>query len=118
MTTITPLKAFLNAATAAEKQLLADRAGTSVQYLGHLSVNDDKLYKREPKPALAAAIERETKALAKASKGRLPPVYRTDLVTACRECEFARKCLGETAVRSEFPIVVGVDADSEGGHVD
>lgn len=114
MNTITPLKAWLNAATTAEREMLAKNAGTSVQYLSHLAVNDDKLYKREPKPALAAAIERETKAMARASKGRLPVVYRTDLVTACRQCEFARKCLGETAVRSEFPVVV----DSEGGHAD
>ena len=106
-TTITPMKAWLNAATLAERELLAKNAGTSAQYIAHLAVNDDKLYKREPKPTLAAAIERETKAMAKASKGRLPIVWRTDLVTACRQCEFARKCLGEAAVRSEFPVVVG-----------
>jgi hypothetical protein len=106
MNTITPLKAWLNAATTAEREMLAQNVGTSAQYLGHIAVNDDKLYRREPKPALAAAIERETKAMAKISKGRLPVVWRTDLVSACRQCEFARKCLGETAERSEFPIVV------------
>ena len=111
MNTITPMKAWLNAATTAERELLANNAGTSAQYLSHLAVNDDKLYRREPKPALAAAIERETKAMAKASKGRLPVVWRTDLVTACRDCSFAKKCLGEIAERSEFPIVVeGVKA--------
>lgn len=107
MSTITPLKVWLRQATTAERELLATNTGTSAQYLSHLAVNDDKLYKREPKPALAAAIERETKAMAKASKGRLPVVWRTDLVTACRECEFARKCLGERATASEFPIVEG-----------
>lgn len=107
MTTITSLKAWLNAATTAEQSLLADRVGTSRQYLSHIAVNDDKSYKREPKPALAAAIERETKSMAKASKGRLPVVLRTDLVEACRQCEFARKCLGEDViVRGDFPIVV------------
>lgn len=106
-TTISPLRAWINAATLAERKVLADAVGTSVQYLSHLAVNDDKAYKREPKPGLAALIERETQAMAKASKGRLPVVWRTDLVQACRGCEFARRCLGETAVRSEFPIVVG-----------
>ena len=105
--TITPLKAWLKLATIAERETLAKNVGTSAMYLSHLAVNDDKLYRREPKPALAAAIERETKAMAKASKGRLPVVWRTDLVTACRECEFARKCLGERATASEFPIVEG-----------
>lgn len=45
--------------------------------------------------------------MARASKGRLPIVYRTDIVPACRACEFAQKCLGERAVVSEFPIVSG-----------
>lgn len=110
MSTITPMKAWLNAATTAERELLAKNTGTSAQYLSHIAVNDDKLYKREPKPALAAAIERETKAMAKASKGRLPVVLRTDLVTACRNCEFAQKCLGDRATASQFPIVVDTSA--------
>ncbi len=107
-TTLTPLKAWLKAATVAEREHLAKATGTSSQYLGHIAVNDDRNYKREPKPALAAAIERETKAMSKASKGRLPVVYRTDLVSACRQCEFARKGLGEDViVRGDFPVVVG-----------
>lgn len=118
--TITPLRAWLNVATIPERETLAKNAGTSAQYLAHLAVNDDRLYRREPKPALAAAIERETKSMAKTSKGRLPVVWRTDLVTACRECEYARRCLGDTAVRSEFPVVVAGAAatDSEGGATD
>jgi hypothetical protein len=43
--------------------------------------------------------------MAKASKGRLPVIYRTDIVAACRACDFAQRCLGERAVVSEFPIV-------------
>lgn len=106
VSSITPLKAWIMAATSDERELLAQRVGTSVQYIGHLAVNDDKQYKREPKASLAAAIERETKARNKASKGRLPVVYRTDLNATCRGCEFARKCLGdEVVVRSEFPVV-------------
>lgn len=106
--TITPLKAWLNVATADERGALAQRAGTSNQYLAHLAVNDDRSYKREPKPALAAAIERETKAMSKSTKGRLPVVLRTDLVEVCRRCEYARKCLGDQVVgRGDFPVVQG-----------
>ena len=107
MTTITVLKSWLNAATGAEREMLAKRCNTSAQYLAHIAVNDDKAYKREPKIALAAAIERETKAMHKASKGRLPVVLRTDLIEGCRQCQYARKCLGEEViVRGDFPIVV------------
>jgi transcriptional regulator with XRE-family HTH domain len=72
MTTISTFKAWLRQATRAEQETLAERAGTSAQYLNHIAAGDDSNYKREPKPALAAAIERETKVMAKASKGRLP----------------------------------------------
>ena len=105
MSSITSLKAWLNAATPAERELMAARAGTSSQYLGHLAASEETNYRREPKPQLAAAIERETKKMAKASRGRLPIVWRTDLVSACRNCEFARKCLGGVVEASYFPIV-------------
>lgn len=105
-TTITPMKVWLQQATTPERELLAQKAGTSSQYLSHVAVNEDKNYRREPKIALAAAIERETAAMAKTSKGRLPVVLRTDLIEGCRQCPYAQKVLGERAVRSEFPIVV------------
>ena len=108
MNTISALKAWLKAATTLERETLARNVGTSTQYLAHLAVNEDKNYKREPKIGLAAAIERETTAMAKASKGRLPVVLRTDLVEGCRGCPYARKVLGERVLQSEFPIVVGV----------
>ena len=117
MSTITTLKAWLNAATPLEREHLAVEVGTSAQYLFHLGANDDKKYKREPKPELAAAIERETKKMARNSKGRLPVVLRTDLISACRECEFAKKCLGERITASHFPIVVE-DHGTEGGSCD
>ncbi len=117
-TTITPMKAWLNAATTDERELLASRVGTSAQYLFHVAVNEDKAYRREPKLGLAAGIERETKAMHKASKGRLPIVLRTDLVSGCRSCPYAQKALGQdVVVRGEFPIVVA-ETDSEGGHAD
>ncbi len=108
MKTISPLRAWMLAATPDEHRLLAERAGTSKAYLHHLAAGDTSNYKREPRASLAAAIERETKAMHKASGKRLPVVYRTDLNGVCRGCEFARKCLGEdVVVRSEFQIVEG-----------
>lgn len=121
--TISTMKAWMQAATPAEQELLADRAGTSRAYLYHLAADDSTNYKREPKAALAAAIERETKAMARASKGRLPVVLRTDLNSTCRGCDFARRCLGDAVVASEFQVVTpaslpAVAADSEGGATD
>lgn len=106
MKTISPLRAWMLAATPDEHRILAERAGTSKAYLHHLAAGEASNYKREPKASLAAAIERETKAMNRASGGRLPVVYRTDLNSTCRQCEFARKCLGDEVVtRSEFQIV-------------
>ena len=105
MTTITPLMAWLRAATPDEAELLAQRAGTSAAYLRHLAAPDDRAYKRQPSVALAGAIERETRAMAKASKGRLPEVLRTDLLEACRECPYAKRCLGERALIGAFDVV-------------
>ena len=99
------MKLFMKAATADEQRMLAEKAGTTRQYLYHLSADEDKNYTREPRPKLASAIERVTAEMHKASKGRLPKVYRTDLVSACRECEFAKRCLGENALRADFPVV-------------
>ena len=103
------MKQFMRAATSAEQEMLAAKTGTTRGYLYHLSASEEKNYAREPKPRLAAAIERVSAEMHKASKGRLPRIYRTDLVTACRECEFAQKCLGSAAVRSDFPIVTEAD---------
>lgn len=107
-------KLFMRAATTDEQKLLAHQVGTSRAYLYQISGNF-----REPSPELAAAIERETEAMHKASKGRLPRIYRTDLVKACANCEFAARCLGAAAVRADFPIVtVETMADHEGADLD
>lgn len=100
MNTINMLKVWMRAATPDEQELLAKRIGTSRPMLYHYS-NEN----RQPSVERAIAIERETRVMAKASKGRLPAVMRTDLVAACRSCEYAAKCLGERIVVSEFPIV-------------
>ena len=100
MNTITPLKVWMNGATVQEQELLAARSGTSrgtlYQYAsGHRKASAER----------AGEIERITAEMHKASKGRLPKVYRTDLAQACLHCEYAQRCLGEKAVVSEFPIV-------------
>lgn len=100
MKTISPMKQWMAAATVDEQELLAQRSGTSrgmlYQYAGgHRQASADR----------ASAIERVSLEMHRASKGRLPKIYRTDLCNACLQCEYARKCLGERAVVSEFPIV-------------
>lgn len=100
------IKQWMRLATTQEQEQLATAAGTKRSYLYHLAGEKTKAYKREPLPPLAIALERASVVLHKQSKGRLPLIYRTDLVTACRECSFAQKCLGAAAVRSDFPIEV------------
>ena len=100
-TTITPMKTWMDAATPDEQRLLAERVGTSRAHLYQLSGGH-----RQCSAERAIQIEHATAEMHKASAGRLPRLYRTDLATACRGCDFARRCLGEAiTVRSEFPIV-------------
>lgn len=100
------IKQWMRLATTAEQEELAKLAGTKRSYLYHLAGEKATNYAREPLPKLAAAIESASAVMHKKTKGRLPLIYRTDLVTACRECAFAQKCLGAAAVRSDFPIEV------------
>lgn len=87
-----PLHIWMALASADEQQLLAERVGTSratlYQYAsGHRQCSAER----------AGEIERVTGEMARASKGRLPRLYRTDLSPACAECEYAHKCLGPRA---------------------
>ena len=102
-------KTWMRAATADEQELLARRAGTTRAHLYHLSGGF-----RQAGPDLAAAFERETIAMAKASNGRLPEIYRTDMSPTCAGCDFAIRCLGNKAIRAEFEIVTPELLDSEG----
>jgi DNA-binding transcriptional regulator YdaS (Cro superfamily) len=84
-----PLKIWIALASADEQQVLAERVGTSratlYQYAnGHRQCSAER----------AGEIERVTAEMARASKGRLPRLYRTDLADACAQCDYARKCLG------------------------
>lgn len=109
----TILKQWMRKATTEERQELAHATTTTTAYLNHLAAPLTSKYRREPSPVLAAAIERKTVAMAKASKGRLPEVYRTDLVAACAQCEFAQRCLGAKAIRAEFDPVPPESTDAE-----
>lgn len=115
MKTITALKAWMAAATPDEQEVLAEAIGSSrgmlYQYAGG---------HREVSAARAGQIEAATRAMARASKGRLQPIYRTDLVQACRDCEYAQRCLGPRAVVSDFPIVTAdaLEVVTEGGSAD
>lgn len=110
-------KTWMNAATREEQELLAANCGTSRGYLYQLSGEF-----ADANPTLAMAIERETAAMARAARGRLPVIYRTDMSPVCRGCNFAQRCLGAKAMRAEFPIVdaalLAELADTEGGSHD
>lgn len=106
MNTISPMRAWMAAATPDEQQLLAKRAGTTRAHLYQLAGGH-----RQASSAMAGRIEAATLQMHKASKGRLPQVVRTDLCEACRACQYAAKCLGERAVVSEFPIVSGTQVE-------
>ena len=94
------MKNWMSVATVDEQITLAARVGTTrgmlYQYAGgHRTASADR----------AGAIERATAEMHKASRGRLPKIYRTDLAEACLQCEYAQRCLKGHAVISEFPIV-------------
>lgn len=100
MKTLHPMAVWMAAATADEQTMLAGKAGTSRGHLYQLAGGH-----RQASATMAGRIEGATAEMHKASKGRLPRVYRTDLCEACRACQYAAKCLGSRAVVSEFPIV-------------
>jgi hypothetical protein len=110
MTVMSSMKAWMQAANPAQQAELAQRASTSRPYLYHLAGRF-----RDASPDLAKRIEQVTLAMSKETKGKLPAVYRTDLNASCRACEFAQKCLGPAAVRSDFQYLPA--DDTEGGAI-
>ena len=92
------LNVWMRAATPEEQATLAAAAETSRGHLYQVSSGN-----RMFSPGKAALIERATVAMAPGAAGRLPVVWRTDLAPVCAQCEFAQKCLGARAMRSEFP---------------
>lgn len=82
------LKDFIDAASTAEREALAEAAGTTVNHLrfqlggGH----------RHAGPELAARLERAAEWL-RLTNPALPPLLRTDLCAACAGCDLAHKYL-------------------------
>jgi hypothetical protein len=108
-------KLWMRAATPVEQGVLATALGSSREYLYQLSGGF-----RRASPERGAAIEEVSARMHDISDGRLPKIYRTDLVDACRNCEFAKRCLGPAATRAEFQIVTearmaATTEDTEGG---
>lgn len=98
------LKAWMRIASTDEQIALAKAAGTSRGYLYHLA-NDTKSYAREANPKLARRIEAAAETI-NGLNPRLPRILRTDLNSACRECDFAEKCLGrDVIIESEFEMI-------------
>lgn len=107
-------KSWMKAATPGEQSVLADALGSSREYLYQLSGGF-----RKASPERGIAIEVASARMHEASQGRLPRIYRTDMVDACRKCEFAQRCLGAAATRAEFEEVTADQmADTEGGSHD
>jgi hypothetical protein len=95
---IDTLHTWLLAATSDEQQQLADAStsgstNTLFQYA---------LGNRTPSAEKAGMIEQAAEPITRKSKGRLPQLLRTDMVAACRECPYARKCLGAKAAGGDF----------------
>ena len=83
-------KAWMQAATTPEQKRLAAAVGTSHAMLYQYSSPEST--KRRPSAERGAQIERAAAQLHVESLGRLPLLYRTDLVEACSKCEFAKRC--------------------------
>lgn len=106
MSTMSQLKSWMRLASPEEQNALADGAGTSRAYLYHLA-NDEAAYARGASPALAGRLEAAAVPI-NAANPRLPRLLRTDLAVSCRECAYARQCLGEAIVtESEFRVETG-----------
>jgi hypothetical protein len=101
---VNTLKMWLRMSTKAEKEALASAAGTKLNYLYFLS-NPDKPYGRQASAEMAQRLEAASDSIRATNpevKRRLPRLLRTDLSPTCRGCAFARRCLGDAAIASEF----------------
>jgi hypothetical protein len=95
------MRLWMKKATEDERLLMAAEIGSTRGNLDQYAGGH-----RQPSAQRGADIEREAAVMHADSNGRLPLLYRTDLVEACRNCEFARKCLGSEVVgRADFPVV-------------
>lgn len=99
------MRFWMRKASEEERELLSYAVGTSRGNLDQYAGGH-----RQPSATRGREIEQVSHEMHEATDGRLPKLYRTDLVEACRSCEFARKCLGKSIVdRADFPLVDGDD---------
>ena len=98
------LKVFLNAATSAEKAMLADLSGTTLGTLHQVAGGYRKNGAAVVRAGLAMRIEAAVAVLRKANRS-LPELFRTNLSPECRECDFAKRCLGNKTAGGDFAVL-------------
>jgi hypothetical protein len=81
------LQEWIFAATTAEQKVLVSRAGISRAYLYQLGSGF-----RHLTAEIAARLEKSSKDLSKASKGRLPRLRREELSPVCGNCPYSPGC--------------------------
>lgn len=92
---------WMRLASADEQEQMAQMADTSRGQLYQVATGQ-----RQFSAEKAGLIEAASHAMNRSSKGRLPVIYRSDLSSACASCDYARRCLGELALRADFPLLV------------
>lgn len=112
-TTPTAFRRWMDAASPEHKLALAERLETSRTVLYQYAMDPANPNAREFSPTRARLVEQFTLQLAKGDKTAPEGIYRTDMNSECRECDFAQKCLGSKAVASDFKFLP--PDDTEGG---
>ena len=103
-----PMRAWLDAASKDEKRELARRAETTMGMISQIGGGYRNKGRPQVRSGLARRLELAAAEMRKSNKA-LPELLRTDLSGECRDCEFARKCLGSKAVATEFEVLPGDD---------
>jgi len=84
------LNAWLEVATATERDAMSQAAEVSIGYLYQLASG-----RRSASAEVAARISTASKVMHLTSGRRLPEICRTTLCHACSQCPFAKACLAQ-----------------------
>lgn len=99
------LRVWMDAASTNERRQLAELAGTTLGTLHQIAGSyRNKGGLPTVRAGLAVRLEHAAGRLRKINRN-LPVLVRTDLSADCRGCDFARHCLGDKAIMSDFPIM-------------